>query len=233
MPSTISQPAGFEIAARYQPAGDVGGDYYDVIPLPNGRVGLLVADVSGKGLSAAMVMVMARTVFHAVAPDCFTPRNAVLQASDRLAADLPAGVFLTLVYAVLDPESGTISVANCGHNAPLLATRFTGTPIVETVDASGGALGVVRGNAFERSLKTCDVQLQPGEQFILYTDGVNEAMNELEEEFGDRRLMKAINRQSSTPAVQMAEGLVQAVVAHRGAAEPSDDLTLLVVRRAV
>ncbi|MBI2921867.1 MAG: PP2C family protein-serine/threonine phosphatase [Planctomycetes bacterium] len=232
LPSEIPQPAGFEIAARYQPAGDVGGDYYDVIPLPNGRVGLLVADVSGKGLSAAMVMVIARTVFHAVAPECFTPRNAVLQAAERMAADLPPGVFLTLVYAVLDPGSGTVSVANCGHNAPLLATRFNGTPIVETVDASGGALGVVRGGAFERSLKTCDVQLEPGEHFILYTDGVNEAMNELEEEFGDHRLMKTINQKSASSAADLAEGLVQTVVAHRGAADPSDDLTLLVVRRS-
>ena len=231
LPSVLPQPPGFEIAARYLPAENVSGDYYDVIPLPNGRVGLLVADVAGKGVSAAMIMVMARTVFHAVAPECFTPRNTVLRAGERISEDLPLGVFLTLVYAVLDPESGLVSIVNCGHTESLLWTKFDGMSIVQTVEASGAAMGLVRGATFERSLKTCDVTLAPGEQLILYTDGVNEAMSESQEEFGDKRLFKAIKAGGPTPAERMVERIVEAVLAHRGAAPASDDLTLLVVRR--
>lgn len=222
---------GFEIAAWYTPATHVGGDYYDVLQLPGGRIGFVVADVSGKGISAAMIMVMARTIFHTVAPGAASAREAVLAANARLVPDLPPGLFLTLAYAILDPEKGTVSVVSCGHNPPLLWTRWENMAVVQTIDVHGAAMGLVRGPAFERSISECVVNLQPGEHFLIHTDGVNEAMNPANEEFGDMSLFRAMRRGGERNAEGMAQGIVNAVEHHRSGAPPSDDLTVVVVRR--
>ncbi|MCC6739808.1 MAG: SpoIIE family protein phosphatase [Planctomycetia bacterium] len=231
LPTSIPAVEGFEIAARYMPAQTVGGDYYDIIPLPDGRLGFIIADVSGKGISAAMIMVMARTVFHAIAPVTPDAKEAVLKANERLAPDLPAGVFLTLAYAVLDPKDSVVRVVSCGHNPPLLLAKFDGSPIVETVDVSGGAMGLVRGPILEKTLKECVVNLQPGEHLLFHTDGVNEAMDFANEEFGDKRLFKAMRRAEGKSAEGMADDVVNAVLHHRGEAPASDDLTVVVVRK--
>lgn len=231
MPTTMPEVPGFEIAAKYMPAQTVGGDYFDIIPLPDGRVGFIIADVSGKGISGAMIMVMARTVFHAVAPTATSVKDAVLQANERLAPDLPAGVFLTLAYAVLDPKDSVVRVVSCGHNPPLLLAKFDDSSIVQTIDVAGGAMGLVRGVALERTLKECVVNLQDGEQLLFHTDGVNEAMDIADVEFGDKKLFKAMKRAFGKSAEGMTEEIVNAVLHHRGEAPASDDLTVLVVRK--
>ncbi|MEK7468112.1 MAG: SpoIIE family protein phosphatase [Planctomycetota bacterium] len=231
LPTDIPTVEGFEISAQYLPAQRVGGDYYDVLALPGGRIGFIVADVSGKGISAAMIMVMARTIFHAVAPGAASPKEAVLQANSKLVPDLPPGVFLTLAYAVLDPATSSVTVASCGHNPPLLWTDFGGVGIVQSVEVQGAAMGLVRGPAFERSIRESVVTLAPGEHLLFHTDGVNEAMDMSAEEFGDKRLIKAIVRAGTRNAQDMAHGVVNAVMKHRGAADASDDITVLVVRR--
>ncbi|KAF0243917.1 MAG: stage II sporulation E family [Planctomycetota bacterium] len=231
LPTDIPAVDGFEISAQYLPAQRVGGDYYDVLQLPGGRLGFIIADVSGKGISAAMIMVMARTIFHAVAPGAVSPKEAVMQANSKLVPDLPPGVFLTLAYAVLDPASSSVTVVSCGHNPPLLWTEFGGMGIVETVAVQGAAMGLVRGPAFERSLRETVVTLSPGEHLLFHTDGVNEAMDMGDEEFGDKRLIKAMVRAGERNAQDMTHGVVNAVMKHRGAAPASDDLTVLVVRK--
>lgn len=231
LPSSLPQPAGYEIAGQYLPAEDVGGDYYDVITLPDGRIAMLVADVSGKGISAAMVMVMARTVFHSVAPGCTSARQLVIAAADRIARDLPGGIFISLVAAVLQPETGEISVVNCGHMPPLHWSLFDGKPFVMTLDVSGGAIGLVKGAIFERTLRDATLVLGPGEQLVFYTDGVNEAMDEKNEEYGDKKLLKMLKTNGEAPAADLVQSLVDSVLYHRGDAAASDDITVLAVRR--
>ncbi|NUN47902.1 MAG: SpoIIE family protein phosphatase [Candidatus Brocadiae bacterium] len=231
LPSELPEVPGFEIAVQYMPAQHVGGDYYDVIRLDGGRVGLIVADVSGKGISAAMIMVMARTVFHTVAQQHSSARAAVLAANDRITPDLPTGLFLTLLYAVFDPADATVTLVSCGHNPPFLWTQFQGMGLVQTVETGGAAMGLVRGPIFERALRESRVVLQPGEQLVFYTDGITEAMNESAEEFGEKKLIKALNRAGVYPAVRMAQGIVNAVLHHRGDAPASDDLTVMVLKR--
>ncbi|MCC6742015.1 MAG: SpoIIE family protein phosphatase [Planctomycetia bacterium] len=231
LPESIPHPDGFEIAAQYIPAEHVGGDYYDVIQLPDGRVAMLVADVSGKGISAAMVMVMARTVFHAVAPFAPNARQLVVQAAASIARDLPGGIFLSLACGVLDPASGEISVVNAGHMPPKHWTILESKPVVCDLDVSGGAIGLVKGALFERTLKDITITLQPDEQLVFYTDGVNEAMNEANEEFGDKSLHLSVKKNGGSTAEEMAQGILDAVLYHRGDAPASDDITILVVRR--
>ncbi|MEK7468784.1 MAG: PP2C family protein-serine/threonine phosphatase [Planctomycetota bacterium] len=231
LPGQLPAVPGFDLAARYLPATHVGGDYYDVLPLRGGRFGIVVADVSGKSVSAAMIMVMVRTVFHGLAPAMASPRATVLEACERIAPDLPAGIFLTLAYGILDPKRGSVSVVNCGHNPPLLWTTLQKRPLVETVLVNGPAIGLVRGSAFERALVEREIPLAPGEHLLFHTDGVNEAMDVNANEFGDGQLFKAIMRGGRKDAGGMAQEVVNAVLHHRGIAPPSDDLTVLDVWR--
>lgn len=231
LPSQIPAVPGFDIAARYLPATHVGGDYYDVFPLPGGRLGFIVADVSGKSISAAMIMVMARTVFHAVAPAASSAKAAVVEAARLISPDLPAGTFLTVIYAILDPARATVTIVNCGHNPPLLRTTLGSLPVVETVLVSGAAMGFLRGGAFERTLSERVIPLRPCDHLLLHTDGVNEAMNVNSVEFGDRQLFKAVMRGGGKDADGMVQEIVNAVLHHRGIAPASDDLTVLDVWR--
>ncbi len=231
LPETIPQPEGFEIAAQYLPAEDVGGDYYDVITLPDGRIAMLVADVSGKGISAAMVMVMARTVFHSVAPGATDARQLVIQAAERISRDLPGGIFISLACGLLDPETGTVSVVNAGHLPPLHWSVVDGNPFVSTLDVAGGAIGLVKGPIFVRTLRDIQLTLAPGEQLVFFTDGVNEAMDIKNEEYGDKRLHKAVKANGAASAAELAQGIVDSVLYYRGDAPASDDITVLVVRR--
>ena len=231
LPETMPNPDRYEIAARYIPAAHVGGDYYDVIELPDGRVAILVADVSGKGISSAMVMVMARTVFHAVAPSAPNAKALVVEAAGRIARVLPGGIFMSLAAAILDPKTGEISVVNAGHLPPKHWSVMDGLPIVSDLEVSGGAIGLVKGVNFERALHDFTITLQQDEQLVLYTDGVNEAMDEMNEEFGDRNLRLAVGKSGGSTAEEMALGILDSVLYHRGLAPASDDLTILVVRR--
>ncbi|KAF0241911.1 MAG: serine phosphatase RsbU regulator of sigma [Planctomycetota bacterium] len=231
LPATMPNPDRYEIAAQYLPAAHVGGDYYDVIELPDGRVAMLVADVSGKGISSAMVMVMARTVFHAVAPSAPNAKALVVEAAERIARVLPGGIFLSLAAAILDPKSGRISVVNAGHLPPMHWSVMDGMPVVSDLEVSGGAIGLVKGANFERALHDFTITLQQDEQLVLYTDGVNEAMDEKNEEFGDRKLRVAVRKNGGSTAEEMALGILDSVLYHRGDAPASDDLTILVVRR--
>ncbi len=231
LPTQLPAVPGFDIAARYLPATHVGGDYYDVFRLPGGRIGMIVADVSGKSISAAMIMVLARTVFHSVCPGAASAKSAVAEAARRISPDLPAGTFLTVIYAILDPAAATVTVVNCGHNPPLLRTTLGSLPVVETVLVSGAAIGFLRGDAFERTLAERTFPLQPCDHFLVHTDGVNEAMNVNSVEFGDRQLFKAIMRGGGKDADGMAQEIVNAVLHHRGIAPASDDLTVLDVWR--
>ncbi|MCE9582810.1 MAG: PP2C family protein-serine/threonine phosphatase [Planctomycetes bacterium] len=227
LPSSLPAVPGFDLAALYLPATQVGGDYYDVLPLPGGRFGIIVADVSGKGISAAMIMVMARTVFHSVARKSATAKATVLAANEALAPDLPAGLFLTVAYAILDPARSSLSVVNCGHHPPLLWTTFDRSPVVETLLVNGPAMGLVRGVEFERAVVEREIVLQPGDHLLFHTDGANEAMDVNSREFGDRGLFKAVMRGGTKDAGGMAQEVVNAVLHHRGIAPASDDLTVL------
>ncbi len=231
LPKSIPHPDGFEIAAQYVPAEEVGGDYYDVIELPDGRVAMLVADVSGKGISAAMVMVMARTVFHAVAPFAPNAKQLVVQAAASIARDLPGGIFLSLACGVLDPKTAEISIVNAGHMPPKHWTLMDGKAIVCDIDVAGGAIGLVKGALFERTLRDVTITIQPDEQLVFYTDGVNEAMDAKNEEYGDKKLHIAVKKNGGSTAEEMAQGILDSVLYHRGDAPASDDITILAVRR--
>jgi sigma-B regulation protein RsbU (phosphoserine phosphatase) len=171
---------GFVISGLTVPAGAVGGDWYDLIPFSDGRLGLVLADVSGKGTAAALLMSATRGMLRSLAEACRTPGEVLTKLNGLLVEDFPAGKFVTLVYAVLDPATRTVTFANGGHLHPLFIDG-TGAQFLDT--ERGLPLGISCGDYSETS-----VNLSEGSRLVFYSDGITEAVNEEEQEYGLKRL---------------------------------------------
>ncbi len=209
---------GYRISGFSLPAGAVGGDWYDFIPLCHDRWGLVLADASGKGTAAALMMSAARGILRSLAESCGTP-GQVLDCLNRLLLnDFPVGRFVTMLYAELDPVARTLTIANAGHPWPLLANGSAAHVI-------NGANGLPIGFAQENFAQT-RVNLSPGTRVLLYSDGISEAENSGGEDYGSRRLPQLLNSQPEICAEGVLDD-VRAFVAGRGL---QDDATAIVVR---
>jgi serine phosphatase RsbU (regulator of sigma subunit) len=210
-----------EIFATMQPAKEVGGDFYDFFELPGGRYGVVVADVSGKGVGAAMFMAVARTVIRSTARVIADPGDCLSQANDLLARENKAQMFVTVFYAVLDTRTGVVTYANAGHNPPI---RLAGERAPVMLKSNGDmALGILEGLSYE----TEELSLAPGETLLLYTDGVTEAFNDFQEAFGEKRLFGSLSTLGRADVVTIIDALVTDVKTFTAGAPRSDDLTCL------
>jgi sigma-B regulation protein RsbU (phosphoserine phosphatase) len=218
---------GWEFAAFYQAARLVGGDFYDLFELPGepGCVGLLIADVMGKGVPAALFMAVSRTVIRTTALDGHSPSDTLMQANELILQDSHSKLFLTAFYGVLDTRSGRLVYANAGHNRPLRLQPATGK--FEELSARGIVLGAMR----DIELEECEIEVAPGDLLVFYTDGITEAMDASHQQFDTQRLRAAVaaGAQGSTP--QILEAVVDAVHAFTGGVAQSDDMALIVVKR--
>jgi len=185
LPKASPYVPGFAISGLSIPARAVGGDWYDFIPFPDGRWGLVLADVSGKGTPAALLMSATRGMLRSLAEACCTPAEVLTKLNRLLVEDFPAGKFVTLVYAVLDPASRTVTFASAGHLRPLLVDD-DGPRFLET--ERGLPLGLSCGDYSEST-----VALPPGSRLVFYSDGISEASNEREEEYGLDRLVQHVS----------------------------------------
>ena len=180
LPKSSPYIPGFVISGRSVPARAVGGDWYDFIPFPDGRWGLVLADVSGKGTAAALLMLATRGVFRSLAEACCTPGEVLTRLNELLVNDFPAGKFVTMVYAVLDPATRTVVFANAGHLRPLFIDD-DGERFVDT--ERGLPLGLSCGDYSET-----EIRLSAGSRLVFYSDGITEAENSKQEEYGLGRL---------------------------------------------
>jgi sigma-B regulation protein RsbU (phosphoserine phosphatase) len=180
LPKSSPYAPGFVISGRSVPARAVGGDWYDFISFPDGRWGIVLADVSGKGTAAALLMSATRGMLRSLAEACCTPGEVLTKLNQLLVNDFPAGKFVTMVYAVLDPATRTVVFANAGHLQPLLIDE-DGEHFLDV--ERGLPLGLSCGDYSET-----EISLYPGARLIFYSDGITEAVNPLDEEYGLRRL---------------------------------------------
>jgi phosphoserine phosphatase RsbU/P len=180
LPKSSPYVPGFVISGHSIPARAVGGDWYDFIPFPDGRWGIVLADVSGKGTAAALLMSATRGMLRSLAETYCTPREVLTKLNGLLVEDFPAGKFVTLVYAVLDPKARSVTFANAGHLPPLLVDE-TGSRFLAT--ECGLPLGLSSGNYSEST-----VALAPNSRLVFYSDGITEALNANDEEYGVDRL---------------------------------------------
>ena len=224
LPKEAPHVAGWDVWISTRPANEVGGDLVDFVTHEDGRVGLVLADVCGKGLPAALLMARLQATVLAFVPDC--PSLAAL-ASRLHKAFRTRGLenrFATLVYLELEPGSSRIRLVNAGHMPPLVV----GADQVQTLPAGGPALGIPTEATHEEQ----SLDLGAGQTLVVYSDGVTEALNEGDAFFGDERLLGSLRETAGRPAAEVAHHLLEAVEAFVGEARWHDDVSLIVVRRA-
>ncbi len=216
----------YEIDGHMQAAREVGGDFYDVLRLENGRIGLSVADVSDKGVPAALFMMSTLTLLKGSAIGVGAPAAVLTEVNDLLNEENEAAMFVTLLYAVFNPSNGLLNYANGGHNPPIIVHPDGSSTLLP---ATGGiALGVAPGFKYEES----SIILDPGDTIILYTDGVTEAMNTEGEEFGLDRLRNLFTNSPLKSPKETNTAIFEAVSAFAGETPQSDDITCLAFRRS-
>jgi len=229
MPSETPQVTGWEFAALWQPARQVAGDYYDYIPFEDGQLGLVIADVSDKGMPAALFMATTRSIIRASLSRAARVEEGIAQANRLLCAESANGMFVTLFCARLNPATGEITYVNAGHNPPIFYQNRSqaGMGQILSLGRTGMALGVMEEAVFkEQKLK-----LKAGDYVLLYTDGVTDALNPREEAYGVDRLQRILVENRSAPATEMVTTLEDSIRTFMDLTAPFDDVTVMMVKR--
>jgi len=227
LPSNLPELPGWQLAAALQPASETSGDFYDAFPLPNGKLGLLVADVSDKGMGAALVMALTRTLLRTYAYEYHGRPDYVLRvANRRILSDTQSGLFVSVFYGVIDPYAGSFTYANAGHNPPYLL-RNHGVVDTELLRRTGMVLGVMEGVEWQ----AVTVRMEPGDMLVIYSDGVSDALSESDEFFGEERLHAIVEQHRNASAQEMLAAIVKAQRRFVGHAPWFDDATLMVLKR--
>ncbi len=228
LPATGQRAGEFVAEGFHRDAAEVGGDFYDISPLPNGDVALAIADVSGKGLAGCLVAAMLSALLGAFRGEGGSPRSTVLLLERYLVRSLRPGTFITMFYGVLDPRRGRLTFVSAGHT-PLLVYRAK-TGAAGYVRSRGIPLGAVRGGAFAKSLEETTIDLDPGDAVVQYTDGVNEAFDPSGvEQFGFDRLKHAVEGAAASGSRGVIDAVRTQLARWTQDAPPSDDETLLVL----
>jgi phosphoserine phosphatase RsbU/P len=225
LPSYMPRIHGWEVDARWQTARTVGGDFYDIFRIDRYRLGLVIADVSDKGMPAALYMTVTRTLIRANVPRIDSPAELLREVNNLLVIDAQNGMYVTAVYAVLDTRTGVITYANAGHNQPLFLQRKTGSAV--RLFKGGMALAVLEDMQYQDRV----LQMEPGDCLMLYTDGITEQFDADGEMYGEERLLAFLSAASGKTVNSLIDSLNHELVTFREGEPPSDDVTMLVVRR--
>jgi sigma-B regulation protein RsbU (phosphoserine phosphatase) len=220
---------GYDVAFHWRPARALGGDFFDLLPTGDGRTAFLVADASGKSVPASLVAVMGHLLFRVRPEPAGRPAEVLSQVNALLQPNIKKGTFITALYAVLDPASHRLTAANAGH-LPLVVWHSK-AKIATTHRARGPVLGVLPPGVYESNLAEEEIQLEPGDRLLMFTDGVNEAMAPGQREFGMEHLRARLKAASDGPSADFVRGLVEQMDLHRAGGAPSDDVTIVTARR--
>jgi serine phosphatase RsbU (regulator of sigma subunit) len=224
LPETLPEIPGFSLAAEWRSALEMAGDFYDIFSLPDGRWGIIVADVSDKGAAAAMYMAMTRSLIRTSAANYSSPAGALKEVNQHLIAHTSSVMFVTVFYALLDANTQTLTYANAGQNPPLLR-RATGG--IEKVMRTGAALGVIE----DLHLSDLSLALAPGDSLVIYTDGVTDALNSQGEQYNMPRLIEAVASLRASDAKLQLDHLSKELDDFVGDTPPFDDVTFFILAR--
>ena len=227
LPGRLPRIRGFDIRVAYRSAKELGGDYYDFIPVDKDNLGIVVADVSGKGLPGALVMASTRAYLRLLSIGRPNAKDTIVRVNRFVAEDVKgSGMFVTMLYMVMNMKTLTIQVVNAGHN-PLILWRDGTTRLV---NPKGIAVGLTGSDVFAKRLEEDLIQLQPGDRLVAYTDGVVEAMNERREEFGEERFVELVEKYAERTSAEFVNQLMRAIEKHQGRAEQHDDITVVTIK---
>jgi len=237
LPGEMPEIPGWQLSAKLVPARETSGDFYDVIPLPNGHFGILVADVTDKGTAAALYMALSRTLIRTYAVEYDTQPELVFSATHRrILSDTNTKQFVTVFYGVFDPISGTLTYANAGHNPPFLfRAQNRAAASNDTLDDAhelnntGPPLGLRMFT--DMTWDRREVQVAPGDVLVLYSDGITEAQNSEREFFEEERLIEATGANLGRSAAEIQDAILTEVHQFAGDAAQADDITLFIVAR--
>ncbi len=222
LPKVIPQLKNFDLFALNIPAMEVGGDFYDFIPIGEDKMGLVIADVSGKSVPAALFMAFSRTILQAKATK--NPESTINDVNNFITREAEDGMFVTLFYAVLDLPEKTLSYVNAGHNPPMI---FNGkNEDIKELKTRGMALGVLEEAEFQEK----EIKLERNDLILFYTDGVTEAINEREEQFGEKRLLELLKENTSLSTQKLTDKIIREVNEFSRGQTQFDDITLMVLK---
>ncbi len=218
---------GWDLSAILEPAGETSGDFYDFIPLPNNKLGIVIADVTDKGLGAALFTALCSSLLRTYASRFPTlPAMAMSAVNERILSDTRGGMFVTSFYGVLEPEIGRLRYVNAGHNPPYLLSTQKGKP-TDRLTRTGVALGIFEEETWQQKV----IRFSPGDVLVLYTDGITEAENRRGQFFGERRLQQVVRAKHGRTAREIQEALLAEVDRFTGRAAKHDDIALIVLSR--
>ncbi|RME88728.1 MAG: response regulator, partial [Planctomycetota bacterium] len=228
LPEALPDLEGFDIGTFYCSCKEVGGDYFDIIPIDQRHTGIMIADVSGKGVSGAMVMVMVRSIMKMVAPNHLSPRDTLIEVNKLIAKDMKMGMFVTALYMILDEVDRKLTICCAGHN-PALVWRHKSLS-GSYMKPSGMALGITSSSVFENALKEEVVQLDINDLICVYTDGVVEAMSPKYEEFGEEQLLQVVSQHVNKSCEEIIDSIYESILAHEDTAPRHDDISIIAIK---
>ncbi len=227
IPFDIPRIPGWQLAVTLNPAGETSGDFFDIIPLPEGRIGLVIADVVDKGIGAALYMILSRTLLRTYAVEADSDPALVFFATNaRMIADTTSNLFVTAFYGVLDPATGKLSYSNAGHNPPYVL-RSSEKIIIQELIRTGLPIGVQAGASWSKA----SVQIEPGDRLILYTDGVPDARNPSGQGLSIQPILEVAKQNLGLTAEDLQSKLLGEISAFVAGAAQTDDITLMVLAR--
>jgi phosphoserine phosphatase RsbU/P len=224
VPSEPYHRDGISIHCYMRPANTVGGDYYDIIQIEEHRVGVVIGDVSGKGMPAALLMALLQGSLRTLSTAGLRGSELIAKLNRYLCANIPSNRLVTLFYGEIDPATGAMRYINAGHNAPFLM-RGQGSP--ERLPSTSLVLGVDAGSCFEAA----ETRICPGDLLLLFTDGVTEAFNAKDEEYGEERLACFLRQRANLQATELIKAIVDDVLRFCDSTWPKDDITLVAITR--
>lgn len=214
----------FDIYAKMIPAKEVGGDLYDFFLIDKYRLGIIIGDVSGKGIAAAMMMAVCKTLLKATALNGIPTDNILYEVNNILVNESPTGMFVTVFYGILDTRNGSFEYTNGGHNLPFLISNDGEVKQLENI--GGLLLGAIKNVEYQSNI----ISIKPGESLILYTDGITETFNENNEEFEEEQLIQTLKNKNELNAKEIVNSIISEVQNFSNGNEQSDDITCLVLK---
>ncbi|PYL60322.1 MAG: hypothetical protein DMF31_04855 [Verrucomicrobia bacterium] len=229
LPSEAPAIDGFQISGINVPARQVSGDYFDYIRVDDERLGVAIADVSGKGVPASLIMAICRSVLRAEAARNPSPADVLRKVNRQLYPDIKEDMFISMAYLILDHHRDSITLARAGHDAPLLYKQQSQT--VTPVKSPGMVVGIDSGNVFDRLTVDFAISLERDDCLVLYTDGVTETLNAEGDEFGLDRVIQTVRARANDGAQAIVKKIIQDVRDFTGSLPQNDDITLIAIRK--
>ncbi len=231
LPKEMPKCKALDIGALYLPAQKVGGDLYDVFMIDENRVGLAIADVSGKGVPASILMAICQSNLRHLARSGFSPSRVLSDLNSIMREEMRRDMFVTMVYVIVDTAEGTLTIARAGHELPVMLRRsLEGGLEPVFVESEGMALGMARESLFDRMVEEKTIPFGKGETFVMYTDGITEAVNGHGAQFGSARFVEALKELKDLSAAHINESVFDRVVYFSEGVGQADDVTMLTIK---